>query len=309
MKKPIQYLSVSLALLVVLPLTLRSQTKSSELIKPEVISGVAYVDTSQSEQLVTTIREATKQYHDYRKAQAAGYKPLGPDMPNMGNHWINTSLAVSRTLDFEKPSTLTYLKVDGEWRLTGVAYTQPVKPEETPTPLPLENMKWHFHSGSLKKEAHGIHLENSQEDGRQETKLAMIHAWVWSNNPDGLFAADNWALSYQRFGIQVPPSPVPDISKALYLASAGTDYFLRFVELCLEPKKINKAKLEAVMQQAYVKLNQLLTSYSKGEKLSRKDEQRIESIWNSMWDEVKNLAGEQHWPSIAMHLHATDLHR
>lgn len=309
MKEITKYYSVFIILCGLALFCLGSQvwTKVPDGSKPGM--PVAYSDSLDKEALINVIREATKPFLDYRKAQAAGYKPLGPDMPNMGTHWINTSLAVNRVLDFEKPSTLTYLNIDGRWKLTGVAYTYPVKSGEHPPNLPLQDMRWHFHSGSLEKEAHGIHSEGNPGEERQLTALAMIHVWVWSDNPDGLFAADNWALAYDRVGLQIPDNPSPRLSKALYLADGGIAYFQRFADLCVEPHTLPGDEIHEVMQEASEKIKVILEKYHEGTSISLEDITSIENIWDSMWASIKPIVGENHWNAIATQLHPSRHHQ
>lgn len=308
MKETLKYYSVFIVLCGLVPHYPGSQARDKVANDTSKVMTVTYSDSLNRDELIHVIREATNPFHDYRKAQAAGYKPMGPNMPNMGTHWINTSLAVNRVLDFEKPSTLTYLNIDGRWKLTGVAYTYPIKPGEQAPGLPLQEMKWHIHSGSLEKEAHGIHSEDMPGE-EQQTVLAMVHAWVWSDNPDGLFAADNWALAYERHGLQIPDNPDPRLSKALYLADGGTSYFQRFAELCVEPHILPADEIYEVMQEAAEQIRVILEKYPEGASITLEDQTGIENIWDSMWAGVKIIVGEQHWNAIATRLQPSRHHQ
>lgn len=308
MKKILKYYSVFIVLCGFTQSCLGSQINTKVANDSKTDTPLAYSDSLNRDDLIHVIRGATKPFHDYRKAQAAGYKPMGPDMPNMGTHWINTSLAVNRVLDFEKPSTLTYLNIDGRWKLTGVAYTYPVKASEQAPGLPLQDMKWHIHSGSLEKEAHGIHSKGLPKE-EQQTVLAMVHAWVWSDNPDGLFAADNWALAYERLGLQIPDNPGPRLSKALYLAAGGISYFQRFAELCVEPHTLSGNEIQEVMQEASEQIKGILENYPEGASITPEDQTGIEDIWDSMWAQIKPIVGEKHWDAIAAQLQPSRHHQ
>lgn len=261
-------------------------------------------DSLAKNELEERIRLATDQFKDPKNAQAAGYRSLGPDMPNMGVHWINTGIAVQRTIDFENPSTLTYLPVNGSLQLTGVAYTSPVKTGETAPVLPIESMKWHYHSGSLEKEAHGIHTEHMQRAQTEEMNLAMIHVWVWSDNPDGIFSADNWALSYYRFGLK-PPKPEeldPDVSKALFLASGKVDYYLKFIELSIEPETLDEGQIRPVLSEYSSRVNDVLKPYEPGNSLSANHRKEISELWFDMWQQIKRILAPKKWDKIEIQL-------
>lgn len=261
-------------------------------------------DSLSKNELEETIRLATDKFKDPKNAQAAGYRSLGPDMPNMGVHWINTGIAVQRSIDFERPSTLTYLPVNGALQLTGVAYTSPVKTGETAPVLPIESMTWHYHSGSLEKEAHGIHAEHMQRAQTAEMNLAMLHAWVWSDNPDGIFSADNWALSYYRFGLKPPKSEEldPDVSKALFLASGKVDYYLKFIELSIEPETLDEDTIRPVLSEYSLKVNDVLKSYEPGNSISANHREEISELWLDMWQQIKQILAPKKWDKIEIQL-------
>ena len=139
-----------------------------------------------------SVRLATQKYNNQQAAITAGYRPIGPDMPNMGQHWIHTEFARRRQINPNRPGMLTYLRVDSTDVLTGVAFTQPVLQGESPPELPYQGATWHFHFRTLETEAISPPHHEHTDTG---PRLAMLHAWVWKDNPDGVFAADNWAPS------------------------------------------------------------------------------------------------------------------
>lgn len=260
-------------------------------------------DSLSQKELVERIKLATEKFKDPEAARTAGYRPLGPDMPNMGVHWIHTGIAVQRSIDFERPSTLTYLPVDGALRLTGVAYTAPVKAGEKAPKLPGEIMSWHYHSGNLEKEAHGVHNEEMQKDEESRMNLAMLHAWVWSENPDGIFSADNWALSFERFGLVPPDTINPDVSKALFLASGNVDYYLKFIELSLEPEIINMNQIRPVILDYSLRIKTRLISGAQGKCVTDRLQKEINDIWQKMWMQIKQGLNQTQWEKIESNLH------
>ena len=259
-------------------------------------------DSLAKSELIETIRSATETFKDPKNARDAGYRPMGPDMPNMGVHWINTGLAVQRTIDIKKPSTLTYLPVDGELKLTGVAYTTPVKAGEKAPELPIEIMKWHYHSGNLEKEAHGVHNGHMQQDPEIEMNLAMVHAWVWSVNPDGIFSADNWGLSFERFGLKPPRNSNPNLSKALFIASGNVDYYLKFIELSIEPNIFDEKEIRPIVLEYSSKVYEILMSGEVNNTLSVKNQNYIIALWQEMWSEIEQELRPMDWEKIKVNL-------
>lgn len=152
------------------------------------------------------VRAATARFHDVDVASAAGYVFGEPCVASpagaMGIHAPNQALIANQSLDPQKPEVLLYLaKPGGGLRLIGVEYLQvvllrnpstgqvgpwfssdpwpPTYQVVTPTPqlfgvtfngpMPGHNpsMPWHWD----------------------------LHAWVWANNPSGMFAQWNPSLS------------------------------------------------------------------------------------------------------------------
>ena len=232
---------------------------------------------------VREARAATDVYHSLEAAIAAGYRLMGPDMPNMGEHWIHPRMAVRRPFDPARPSVLTYVRVDREPVLTGVAYTVPVRPGEAPPAFPFEGA-WHYHAASLEEEAFGHKPHAMAPAEADEPRLAMLHAWIWTGNPDGLFAADNWALSFVRLGLPVPPEVPPPAAKALFLVEGGVDYYARAVQLAGPP---SPAEREAVRATLFAYRNEVQRHLARAAEAGRPPElAALTKLWKTLWEEV-----------------------
>lgn len=252
--------------------------------------------------LIGQIREATKRYKSTKEAEKAGYRPFGPDMPNMGQHWINTRIALVPSLELNKPSTLTYLTINGEAILTGVAYTTSLQPGEAPPDLPLQEMKWHFHAGKLEDEAHGIHRASRSQEQKYLAKLAMVHAWVWTENPAGIFSPDNWSLSFIRHGLKPPSNIAESASKALFLASGHVDYYMKFIELCVQQDAFDKDSIRNILKAYSRKIESLASNIPGNRMVLQREQQRIEVAWNNMWDMIRAELGPDLWHKVDTHL-------
>ena len=188
------------------------------------------------------VRRATERYREHSLAVAEGFRLFGAEGPLMGEHWYHPD-RVMEPLDLARPSTLQYATVDGERVLIGVAYTVYQRPGESlPEGFVGTDDHWHVHD--VERIARGIVADRpilrwivdrrarsgklGAGDGR--TQLVMLHAWVWSNNPSGVFAQEHPALPYLRAGLSVHAAPSADTDAArgiALLAPAACDDELR----------------------------------------------------------------------------------
>jgi len=112
-------------------------------------------------------RSATARYRNINNAIADGYSNIAVDVENMGHHYMNSSL-VDATFDIRKPEILVYNRnEDGSQELVAVEYA-----------IPLTDPRPEGFTGSL-----------DVWNGESGFPLWLVHAWVWSYNPDGVF---NW---------------------------------------------------------------------------------------------------------------------
>jgi hypothetical protein len=122
---------------------------------------------------------------------------------------------LKRPFDLTRPAVLQYTMVGGRRVLVGVTYGYWQRPGD-PLPEGFAGSDDHWHAHDMPELVHQLtrhetwyvrwaasrRLESSGiggPDGR--TELAMLHVWLWSHNPDGLFANFNPALPYLRAGL------------------------------------------------------------------------------------------------------------
>jgi len=192
--------------------------------------------TEEVGEFVASVRAATARYRDQAAAIADGYRRIGPDFPSMGAHWLSISIVVRGEVDPLHPPILEYVTVAGQPVLAGVAYAQLVREGLPRAPLPAPPSAWHFHEGTVDEESFILsHVERSAavaaDSGRP--RIGVLHAWLWLENPAGLFATDNWALPWHRLGIP-PPEWVGASSPAglaAALAAGGEGYFITLLRL------------------------------------------------------------------------------
>jgi hypothetical protein len=218
------------------------------------------------EAFLAAAREGSRRYHDPGRARLDGYRPVGPDFPGMGEHWVNVGLLLEGGLDPAAPPILSYAPSPTGDRLVGVVYAVPLGPGEHAPDFPVPANQWHEHAGSIDEESlvlqhlaasaasgdagHGGHPEATSTSTSTGTRLAVLHAWVWLENPAGVFATDNWALPYFRLDLD-PPAPRTgevEAAKMLSFASGAGAYYLAAARALARPGSEEEAALSEVFE-------------------------------------------------------------
>ena len=242
-----------------------------------------------SEELIEIARTASAPYADLESAIAAGYRKIGPDLPNMGEHWIQPRYAVRPSFDPYRPSVLTYVRVEGTPILTGVAYTIGLASGQTAPPPPAPGMEWHFHSGGIEEEIFG-----GMHQAHDGFRVGMLHAWVWTDNPDGVFEADNWGLSFQRLGLPIPEHVPPAAAKALFLLEGGVDHYMRLIDSAvtlapeLRGRVMGHFRTSAASTRRHVN-----TSTHETPPLDE-----LVVIWNDLWQRIRDDLKASDWNAV-----------
>ncbi len=116
-------------------------------------------------------RAATARYRNIKNAIKDGYADIGVVVPNMGFHYMKSSL-VDATFDVRSPEILVYNKNEnGNIQLVAVEYA---------VPLTLST-----------KAPEGFTGTQDKWDENTGFGLWLLHAWVWHYNPDGVFNSTN----------------------------------------------------------------------------------------------------------------------
>jgi hypothetical protein len=177
------------------------------------------------EDFAAAARRGTERFRVLTDAIAEGYHALGPESPAMGQHWVQTQLLLKGSVVPERPPILTYATIGGRPVLVGVAYALPLAPGQADPDPPVRGSAWHAHAASLAVEAHMVRHEPHGSHGKGD-RLAVLHAWIWTTNPEGVYEPDNWALPYARLGIPVPTRLNRDVARALSLAAGDSTFFM-----------------------------------------------------------------------------------
>ena len=120
------------------------------------------------------VRAATARYRDASNAFKDNYVDINLKLPNMGYHFLKSAL-VTRAFDLRRPPILVYnKKEDGNFELLAVEYAIPIDqqhPDIAPEGFTGSADEWDFNT--------------------LNTGWWTLHAWIWKNNPDGVFKPMN----------------------------------------------------------------------------------------------------------------------
>lgn len=248
-------------------------------------AGAVNAGAAQEEDFLRRTRAATEQFRDPELAMRAGYRPVGPDAPAMGRHWLHPRIATEGTIDPERPAILSYAVVEGRHALVGVAFVVPLGPG---APLPAEPAgpeAWHVHGRTLDVE--GVVLRHGEHPAGADSgwRAAVLHAWVWAPNPAGPFTPDNWTLPYVRLGFTPPRGAPTDAARALALATGGDGFYAAqfAVAADLDPRDARAVAAVAATHAARVRR---WTGSRAAPRLTAADVDWLVAAWRDFRDDV-----------------------
>lgn len=229
---------------------------------------------------LSAAREGTRRYHTLDSAIADGYRRIGDDLPSMGEHWIHPARVMSGRVDRSRPSILIYARGGGGPLLAGVGWTTVLAPGETYPDFPAGPGAWHEHNGTVDEEtlplSHAARVASSAD-----TRVAILHAWVWVANPRGVWNADNWMLPFVRAGLQ-PDSAQATAARALSLAPHGAvEHYARVIATSVGGDTAERSRARAALQRAADEVRAELRGVTGV--LDAAAAHRLEYTWGQLW--------------------------
>ncbi len=149
----------------------RTPTEATVQLQPQVLASSA--PSASVSQDLATLRQVTASFHNFANAAAAGWSAqITPCMASpaggMGFHYGNVAL-IDGTARVDQPELLLYEpESNGQLRLVAVEYIIPYTLRSRDATPPVL-----------------FGREFKQNDTFQ---LWALHAWVWKDNPSGIFA-------------------------------------------------------------------------------------------------------------------------
>lgn len=225
-------------------------------------------------------RVSTAKYRNRSRAIADGYRAMGPESPAMGQHWVQPTLLVATRFDPDRPPILEYATVREQPLLVGVAYALPLTPTELPPEFPAGRAAWHSHWSDIAVEA----LRLSHEDvhtAEPGDRVAVLHVWVWVDNPAGPFSPLNWVLPYLRAGLEAPASPERS-AKALSLRDAGAAFWEAALGRALDLDPRGNAAVHRVLTAYGDTVRTWQEGRSASPRLTPDDTRWLEALWGRL---------------------------
>lgn len=203
---------IALLPLAVLPARAAAQEHVHQMHAMHASAPASAADDAALRAQIEAVRAATARYRDHANAVKDGFRLFGQEGALMGEHWYRRDL-VGQPLDLRHPSTLQYANINGRKVLVGVAYGVYRRPGD-PLPEGFAGAEDHWHVHDVAKLATAAtadrpvlrwlvqrRIEQGKVGPGGRSLLTMVHAWVWLDNPDGLFAQQHRALPYLRAGL------------------------------------------------------------------------------------------------------------
>jgi hypothetical protein len=260
-------------------------------------SGLAQnpLESPMANRVVVAVRSATARYQDRAAAEEDGYRRIGPDIPAMGEHWVQVGLLLDPAVDVERPEVLAYVPVDGRPRLVGVAWAVALQGDESTPLLPGVEAQWHAHDGPVEEEL--LQIGHAGHGAKTGSRVAVLHAWVWTPSPAGMFAAENWALPAVRLGL--PPEAERDdaAARALSLAARGHAFLARQVALLAKLDDDAAVQTARILADAGAAVDEVLVGVGP-EGLTAGDRLELGRIWRDGRERVVAAAGPQAAPMV-----------
>jgi hypothetical protein len=116
-----------------------------------------------------------------------------------------------------------------------------------------------------------------------EMRLAVLHAWIWSANPAGVFATDNWSLPFLRLGIPAVPSAPRDALQALGLAADEEGYLLLTLRTGLRLTAAEEMAAAGVLRAQRARALAEASAIRKTGRLTADGSGRLGAVWADTW--------------------------
>jgi hypothetical protein len=235
---------------------------------------------------MTDARAGLVRYSDRAVAIADGYHLVGPELPAMGEHWLNIALILADSLDAAHPPVLIYVSSPKGPVLAGAAYTRLLGAGAAYPDFPRGLHAWHDHSGLVEDEALPMaHASHSSSQSSAQMRLGIMHLWTGVENPAGPWTADNWALPFIRAGVR--PVQSDDAARALALVADSGHYYLEVLTMVgrldstaasyrISPMFYSAARaVAAVTTRAHMQL-------------SEADVAELEQLWRTLGEQLRD---------------------
>jgi hypothetical protein len=264
------------------------------------LSTVDRVDGGRElDELAAAATAAAMPYRDRNEAIRAGYRRVGSDFPAMGEHWILPTALLEGRVDPARPPMLIYASIGDRPTLLGVGFVVTLRGRTQPEGLIGWPTAWHEHSGLLDDES--LAKKRQQDNEASRTRVWVLHAWTQLKNPDGQYAAENWALPFARAGVRVIGTPPREAAEALALAVGGEEHLRARLRAASNDDR-PATGIDDDIERARAEAQSIMRRWSADSIVSESDLEALALTWRSLRATLIAAIG----PSAATALGAVD---
>ena len=112
----------------------------------------------------------------------------------------------------------------------------------------------------------------------------MLHVWTTTDNPDGVFAPDNWALAFTRLGLAIPQAMPGAAARAVSLASGGSRFFADVINAATESSQ--SRLVQKALTEAEQSVRAVLFRRADRIELDAAELDELSGIWQALWRSV-----------------------
>ncbi len=245
-------------------------------------------DSRDAEAFLDRAREGTRRYHNSQIAVDDGFTRVGAEFPAMGEHWVSFARILEDSFVAERPSVLIYVSTDSGRRLAGVGYTRLMTGKSAPPEFPGWDA-WHEHNGEVDEESlplrHGSHASSPAGDSAAP-RLAILHAWAWSENPRGAFETDNWALPLERLGVRSGTQLPRAALQALSLADDRNDYIMLILRTGIELTAAEDSAARASVATRRMHIEPIVRAVRRNRRVNDEQSRALVQEWSAFWADL-----------------------
>jgi hypothetical protein len=245
-------------------------------------------DAPAVDQFIADARRGTTHYGNQQAAIDDGFTRVGAEFPAMGEHWVSFARIMEDSFEAERPSVLIYVGTDSGPRLAGVAYTRLLRGDARAPDFPRASA-WHEHNGAVDEESlplhHGANALSAVDDSTAP-RLAILHAWIWNENPRGMFETDNWSLPLARFGIRAAPDAPRDAIRALALAEDRDDYLLLILRTALDLTAAEDSVAAGTIAARRTRIAPVAAEIRASRSLDAGHQRALNDEWSALWADL-----------------------
>ena len=158
----------------------------ADMLMAPVPSGAPTADQQDAaDSFAQQVSQGIAHYADVNTARAAGYRPLGPQIPNQLAHWINIGFMMDGDpLDPARPGALMFLNTSSGPQLVGAMFMMPGN--DCPVDFGGPITDWHVHTNLCYNRASGGFLVGVETPARPNCPSGtfnhvsqwMLHVWT-----------------------------------------------------------------------------------------------------------------------------------